>query len=127
MFENDYILRQIENLTAFLGKVIFHKERTIEIIDGQGGISASGLLYHRLTGMIADRKLNEAEDLLFEALEQEPTAQNAEVAVQFYRDLQGLSDETLNRVSFPREEILDGMEAVKKLFLDAQHGGTVSL
>ena len=46
MAANDYLMRQIEDMARFLGKVLFVKtEETIPLFDEQGNVLESGLLY----------------------------------------------------------------------------------
>jgi predicted DNA-binding ArsR family transcriptional regulator len=121
MFNKDYIMREIENLSRFLATVIFQKRTSaVEIIDEQGNISESGLLYHRLKALINENKINEAENLLFAEFEQDPNEHNLEVAIQFYKTLQELSDETLENANFSREEIIEGVESIKKILHEHQ-------
>lgn len=45
MAANDYLMRQIEDMARFLGKVLFVKtEETIPLFDEQGNVLESGLL-----------------------------------------------------------------------------------
>ena len=119
MFQNDYILRQIENLSKAVADVFFHKASdsgTLEILDEHGRISESGLLYHRLKMLLQNKKINEAENLLFKEVEQNSTAENMVVAAQFYKDLQQLDDRSLLDCDFSRQEILDGIQAIRKIY-----------
>lgn len=116
MFQNDYILREIENLSRFLARTIFHKEAALELIDEQGYITEGGALYQRLRALLEENKICEAEDLLFNEFEQLPQQQRMEVALQFYQDVQMLSDEQLESANFSRQEILDGLEAVHRAY-----------
>ena len=115
MYQNDYILREIENLSRFLARTIFHKEAALELIDEQGYITEGGALYQRLQALLGDNKVCEAEDLLFAEFEQLPQRQRIKVALQFYQDVQSLSDEQLENANFSRQEILDGLEAIQRL------------
>ncbi len=116
MFQNDYILREIENLSRFLARTIFHKEAALQLIDEQGYITEGGALYQRLRALLEENKICEAEDLLFNEFEQLPQQQRMEVALQFYQDVQMLSDEQLESANFSRQEILDGLEAVHRAY-----------
>ena len=108
MAANDYLMRQIEDMARFLGKVLFVKtEETIPLFDEQGNVLESGLLYKRLCAMLEEGDANSAENLLFDDLQ---------VAVQFYADLQHWTDAALEAVDFSRQEVLDGLAAVKELY-----------
>ncbi len=116
MFREDYIMNQIELLTRNLAKVIFHKEiPTVEIINENGLISGEGLLFHRLNILVEQGNINEAENLIFEELKDNNSNELLQVALRFYEQLNKLSDERLLLCDFSREEILDGITAIKKI------------
>ncbi len=117
MYNNDYIMRMIEDLSAFLANVVFHKDAAaIEIFDEQGNISESNLLHVQMLVMIGEGRLNEAENLLFEKIEAHPNPAYLQVALDFYTNLDNLSDETLNNAGFPRVEIVEGLGDIKKIY-----------
>lgn len=118
MFENDYIMKQIELTTKFLAKLIFGKESPeyklqYEEISNAG---SADLLCLKLRQMVADGEINEAENLLHENIERDQSAENLEVAIDFYESLNKLDDETLDRCDFARVEIYEGLETVKKIY-----------
>lgn len=119
MFENDYLMRQIELLSNALGKMLFQKDITIDegaIIDDQGTISQGYLLLYQLKGMVREKRLNEAEDLLFDTIEKEPREEFLQSAVDFYADLQQMSDEELADCDFSREEIREGFSDILAIY-----------
>ncbi len=118
MFENDYIMKQIELMTNFLAKLIFGKESPEYKLkyDLQGSASDEELLYLRLVKMIDDGEINEAENLLFENIEREPRAEYLEIAIDFYDRLGRLDNKALDDADFSRAEVLEGLENVKKLY-----------
>ncbi|MFZ2538420.1 MAG: DUF6483 family protein [Oscillospiraceae bacterium] len=116
MFREDYIMNQIELLTRNLAKVIFHKEiSTVEIISEKGIISGGALLFHRLNILVEKGSINEAENLIFEELQNDTSNEMLQVAFRFYEQLNKLSDERLGACNFSREEILEGITAIKKI------------
>ena len=105
MAANDYLMRQIEDMSRFLGKVLFVKtEETIPLFDEQGNVLESGLLYKRLCSMLEEGDANSAENLLFDEVEAHPDPAYLQVAVQFYA------------AYFSRQEVLDGLAAMKALY-----------
>jgi len=117
MYTNDYIVRMIEDMSAFLAHVIFQKEAAvIEIVDEQGNISESGLLQLQLVSMIGEGRLNEAENLLFEKIAAAPNQAYLKVALDFYANLDSLNDESLNRAGFTRAEIVEGLADIQKIY-----------
>lgn len=117
MAANDYLMRQIEDMAPFLGKVLFVKtEETIPLFDEQGNVLESGLLYKRLSALLEKGDVNGAENLLFDEVEAHPGPAHLQVAVQFYSDLQRWTDAALAAADFSRQEVLDGLAAVKELY-----------
>jgi hypothetical protein len=117
MYTNDYIVRMIEDMSAFLAHVIFQKEAAaIEIVDEQGNISESGLLQLQLLSMIGEGRLNEAENRLFEKIAAAPDPAYLPVARDFYTQLETLSDEVLIDAGFSRDEIREGREDIERLY-----------
>ena len=99
MAANDYLMRQIEDMARFLGKVLFVKtEETIPLFDEQGNVLESGLLYKRLCSMLEEGDANSAENLLFDEVEAHPDPAYLQAA------------------DFSRQEVLDGLAAVKELY-----------
>ena len=117
MCNNDYIMRMIEEMSAFLAYVVFHKDAaTIEIFDEQGNLSASGLLQLKLLTLIGEGRINEAENLLFEQVTAQPDRAHLQAAHAFYAQLDSLSDAALTAANFSRAEIDQGRADLKKLY-----------
>lgn len=117
MYNNDYILRMIEDLGRVLRQVFLQEEEEMfEIVDEEGRFSESDFLGYRVGRLLLERRINEAENLLFDEIEPGiPQPSFLAVGVHFYEDLQELSDEELEAADFSREEIAEGLEALKRL------------
>ena len=118
MFQNYYFMRQIEMLGRFLAKLIFNKETTVYevIIDEEGNITPAGLLYLELNTMIKEGRINEAENLLFDRIEATYDNEYLEIAIDFYSQVNNLTDEFLEEHDFSREEAMEGLTKVKQLY-----------
>lgn len=118
MFENDYILRQIEMMGGFLAKLIFGKESPeYEIIlDNEGNPLGEGELALKLRRMIELGEINEAENLLFDSIESEQKPEYLEIAIDFYDRLSKLDEAKLDRCDFCLAEVLEGLENVKEKY-----------
>lgn len=117
LFNNDYIMRAIEDLSCFLAHVIFQKDvAAIQLQDEEGNFSESKFLHFQLLTMIGEGRLNDAENLLFEKIACHPNEDYFKVALDFYASLDDLSDATLNNCGFPRPEILEGLSDLKKIY-----------
>ena len=118
MFQNDWMMRQIDEITRVLARVIFNKESTIYnvIVDEQGNCTDAGELYLRLKVLIKQGELNKAENILFERIKSSYDMQYFEIAIDFYAQINSFDDEKLERLNFSREEIKEGLEEVKKIY-----------
>lgn len=118
MFENDYILKQIEMSTKFLAKLIFGKESPEYKLqyDEIENAQPIDLLCLTLRRMIDEGEINEAENLLYENIEHEARAEYLEIAIDFYDRLSKLSADRLDECDFSRAEIFEGLENVKKIY-----------
>ena len=118
MFENDYILKQIEMSTKFLAKLIFGKESPEYRLqyDETANAEPADLLCLTLRRMIDEGQINEAENLLYENIKREARAEYLEIAIDFYDRLSRLDENTLDECDFSRSEILEGLENVKKIY-----------
>lgn len=118
MFENDYIMRQIEILTNFLAKLILGKESPeYKLKNREKDVAEdSDLLFLTLKHMIDIGEINKAENLLYDRIENEPTYEYLEVALDFYNRLEKFDDELLEKCNFSKIEVLDGLENIKKIY-----------
>lgn len=124
MFENDYIMWEIEKLTRLLAMAMFHKELdTSEFVDENGNLSGGQFLTYRLNRMVLEGEIGKAEDLLFESLEEDAGDDYKQAALDFYSGLQKLPDSKLEAGGFSREEILEGLEDLRDRFGIADNFG----
>ena len=117
MFQNDWAMRQVEEIGRFLAKLLFNKETTIyEVItDENGNITDEGLLYLELKTLLRQGRLNQAENLLFERINRGENLEYLEIAIDFYSQLNNLTDEYLEAHGFSREEVKEGLMEVRAL------------
>ena len=119
MFEQDWLMRQIEAMTLGIARAIFRKESVTyplfeDNYDLNGEATGADLLYLRLRGMIVEGKLNEAEDELFREF-QPGEKRYLALATDFYAALNNLSDQELAAGNFSREEISEGLHDIMEL------------
>lgn len=115
-YQSDYLLRQIEDIGRFIGMVLMHRaEQSVREFDEQGNALASGILYRRLLDMLAEKCVNEAENELFAALENDVSDDMLRMALQFYTDLSMWSDAKLREADFSRAEIADGLKDLQEI------------
>jgi hypothetical protein len=121
MIREDYLMRQIEIVVRMLVKLVFNKETTEYVIVEKMIFTEPDMIHNQLIKLIDDRKINEAENLLFEKIEEE-LEENAggkvylEIAVDFYSRLNLLSNKILDGCGFGREEIDEGVRAAADMY-----------
>ena len=111
-YHYDYIMRQIEIIASMLAYLLFGKKVQLEQIDPRQ--NADNDLYLLLSGLVRQGLVCEAENLLYEALE-DPAPEVLQAAWCFYNDLNGFSDDYLQEVHFSRQEILDGLQHISDI------------
>lgn len=112
-FEQDYIMRLIKQMVAALISVILGKEnKTYELPLEDQYKSSEGLLRELLT-MVNEGKINEAENLLYEKLEQD-NKKDIENAILFYSYINELDNDFLEKCNYSRDEIEMGLKEVVK-------------
>ena len=114
MYKKDWLLNQIDDLVEFLAKV-FLNQTTTEYLPENIVNSTSDKLYNSLDRLIKKKKINEAENLLFDKIEvQNP--KHLAIAINFYGKLNKLPDETLEEANYSREEINQGLNDILDKF-----------
>ncbi|EJP6473944.1 hypothetical protein NHI66_003330 [Clostridium botulinum] len=119
MGEDDYILRLIKSgvkaaVALFAGKDAIKSD--IESENYNMTISSDELLEYMIKKHLREGKINEAEDVLFEAIENQGTKKNLEVALFFYSELNKWDDAKLKKYNFSKIEIQQGLEDIKKIY-----------
>lgn len=108
--QNDWIMQQIEMITRFVAKVIFNKDDSqntvwYELEDSEN-LSETDKIYIKIISLLKENKLCEAEDILFENITL--SDKYAELATDFYKRLNNLSNKELESCNFSRNEIYEG-------------------
>lgn len=115
MYSQDWVMRQIEILVQFIARTIFGKTTIEYVVKDENAYTESDLLHGRLKELLAEGRICEAEDLLFNSIDSENVSY-LEVAVDFYQSLNRLTDEELSAANFSREEISEGLASVIKKY-----------
>ena len=111
MFQDDWVMRQIESIVNFLTVAVLNKKSPdFEISETEKKDSAYRL-HQTLLKLIRENQINEAENLLFERMNSRDR-RYLELAVDFYSRLNALDDDTLERCDFSRGEISDGLKEI---------------
>jgi hypothetical protein len=110
LFENDWVMRQIDMLVQFAARVIFHKDAVEYDVQDESNLTNTDDLYLKIQKLLKEGKICEAEDLLFE--NQNNTEEFLTLALDFYQKLSKMSDEELEQHNFSRQEIYDGLKEI---------------
>ena len=103
---SDYLMRQIEEMARLCSQVLFAKHtEPLPVFDEQGNVTENGVLYGRLRMLCSAGRVNEAENLLFERIGHGENLEYLEIAIDFYSQLNDLTDEYLEEHGFSREEV----------------------
>ena len=114
-------MRQIEIIGRTLAKLLFNKSSTEYVIIDYQNFKETDIIHGKLRELIDEGNLNEAENLLFEHIEEElgdkpEKREYLEVAIDFYARLNDLSNDILESCGFEREEIEEGMKEVAEMY-----------
>lgn len=118
MFQNDYLMRQIEMMVQFIARMILKKDavKYEVIVNENDNISSEGELYLNLMSKLNKGKINEAENMLFEAIEKNPNNSMLEIALDFYRALGEMPDGFLEQNNFSKDEVLQGLRDIMQIY-----------
>ena len=111
-YHQDWLMRQIEAISATLAYIVTGKKAHAATIDEkQQYQSGSNALAQKLLAMVSAGDICLGENLLYEAMDDnDPEA--AEAALLFYSAVNQLSDTELLERNFSRDEIHEGLKAV---------------
>lgn len=119
MYEEDYIKRMIKSIGQMLVAIVKGKnaiENNMNEDNYDVIISEDGLLEIMIKKYISDGKINEAENMLFKAISLHKSTKNLELAIFFYDEINKLDKDKLEKYNFSKQEIVEGLKEVKKLY-----------
>ncbi len=108
--QNDWVMQQIEMITRFVTQIVFHKNDSQSEfwyeIENTDMLSEIDKLHLELTRLIKEGRICEAEDMLFDHMVFDD--KYVELATDFYKRLNTMSNEELEQYNFSRDEVYDG-------------------
>ncbi len=113
--QQDWLIRQIEMALSFITQMLFGKNPQNSAAAEDTRQTLSTELTQRLAALLQEKRLGEAEDLLFQHLDGEDTSLLA-TAVAFYHQANAMSDAELESQGFTREELLEGLSQVAERY-----------
>jgi len=103
------------NLTKALVQTMFRKDSPI-IPDNAFPIdSPPGMILAQMRSLVADKKINEAENLVFDSLDKKMPVYAA-IGLEFYARISELSEKELEDADFSVEEIGEGIQDLLKFY-----------
>lgn len=115
MFENDYIMRMIQDIGRFLARVLLGKEEVRYELPEEAQYSGTDTLYLEIRRLLKEGRICDAEDLLLDELDPK-NRRSLELALDFYGRLNSMSEDYLEEHNFSREEVQQGLSQVAKVF-----------
>jgi len=108
MIQQEWIAQQIQTLVQFVARLFFGKD-TIEyqIVDVEN-LTETDRLFNEINRLLDDNKIGEAENLLFENIDQSDHRYLL-LAIAFYQRINRFSDEELEDADFSRDEVYSGL------------------
>lgn len=114
--QDDYVMRTIADLAKAIGGLALGKHSIDYGLPGQPQEdTAAHALYRRMRELAGRGEVNEAENQLFEELD-EGDREYLEMALAFYLYLNEFDDEFLYTNNYSREEIVEGINAAAARF-----------
>lgn len=105
-FTDDWIMRQIEVVSRYVAQLLFGKTEVRYSIESSEILSETDQLHLLLDQLLREKRICEAEDLLFDNLTLDD--RYVELSMDFYQKLNHLSDKELEACNFSRDEVYDG-------------------
>lgn len=110
----DWFLRQLTILTDGL-RGLHDRSAKIEIPEPTDSISNDDVLPAILKGMVANKQIDEAENLLFRCVENYPLVENIKIGLDFYNLLATMDPAELAEAGWSRQEIKEGVADLYEL------------
>jgi hypothetical protein len=115
MPSNDYILRMAESIGDMSSKLLNLKDtRKTEVVQLEA-LNDSNILKTVIKGLIKSKKLNEAENLLYKALDSSYSRELIDMGLWMYEEFDKIPDEELSLNNFSKEEIIQGIRDLRKV------------
>ncbi|WP_346940682.1 DUF6483 family protein [uncultured Clostridium sp.] len=119
MYENDYMMKMIKTALQAVASIFKGKNAIENSIDENSDditIAEDQLLEIMIRKYIIEGEINKAENMLFEAIDSHKSPKNLELALFFYEEISKWTEDKLISCNFSKEEILEGLNALKRLY-----------
>lgn len=124
MYQQDWILRQVQMIM----QTILHAddrqsmllqeqlEYEVEDLSNSKQVPDVGSFYYDIMALLNTGQINQAENMLFEAVRQDEEKVHLLAAMDFYANLFRMNDDFLKKHSYTREEIGQGLKDILQLY-----------
>ncbi len=119
--KKDWMERQIEAISNTFAAILLGKDKVKSILemdeeDNTATQMEDDILERMTKKYLSEKNFNEAENLIFNAIEKEKTVRRFELALNFFNELHQFSDEFLSKYNYSSKEIEEGVNYLKKLY-----------
>lgn len=114
MFQEDWIMRQIQDMVSILLKLLKLDSPAYSLREEQDRTEPD-LLWCRLDGLFGERRFREADDLLQERMNPK-NIRFLYVALDFYSRVNALDDAALEKAGYSRKQAEDGLREAAHAF-----------
>ena len=114
LLQEDWLMRQINSMAQAIAKAIFGREEPEYLPDGE--FPETDPLHGRLLDLLDQRRINEAENLIFDEIEKEASPRMLKIACDFYSTLAQMEESRLAAADFSREEVAQGIQDIEDLY-----------
>ncbi len=116
MFREDYLMRQIEMMTVMMARILFRKDAPrYELPEFSRDYNEADYLHLQLLSLLGQGKIQEAEAILFDALDGE-NMRALDIALDFYSRANEFGDEYLAGRGVTREELEKHLQKAVDLY-----------
>lgn len=118
MLHEDYLVRQIEVMVKYIAETVLGKNKKSYNLTAEKyyDITDAGKNVMYLYDLVDNGEINLAENILYDKIDKERSLDLFKVGVDFYVYLNTKSDEFLEENNFSRQEIVDGLEDLQKIY-----------
>jgi len=114
-YQKDWFMCQIQTLIQKIAQVVFNKDSVKYEIEDVTNVTETDILYARLTQLLSEYEICQAENLLFDNIEPD-NKKFLILALDFYSAVNTFTDAELREANFTRSEIDEGLNEILATF-----------
>lgn len=119
--KKDWMERQIEAIANTVAAVLFGKDQVKAILDMDEEEDAvadmeEDLLDRMVKKALIEGNINEAENLVFNSIDQKRRNRRLMIALEFFNEVHSYDDERLAKSNYSREEVEEGIKRLRELY-----------